>query len=455
MGEAAIACMRRKIDTARNLDIEHSVSKKRELESVKVQAQVSPLVDAAGGRFLVPRRAFVDQSVFEREYSAIFDRCWLYLGHASELPEPGSFLTRRVARRPILFTRDKNGEFNALLNSCPHRGAMVCRERHGKSRAFMCMYHGWTFGSDGHLMSLPGNSGYPDNFKTDPQKQMVHVPRFDRFGDFFFISFAPDGEDLATYLADAGDYLKLVAEHTESGMQVVGGTQEYSIRGNWKLLAENSFDGYHASCTHSTYLEYLKNANGALGATALQGTAIDLKHGHAVIEYSAPWGRPIASWVPLWGDQGKAEIDAIYGTLEARLGPDRADRLAHKNRNMVIFPNLVVNDIMAITIRTFFPTAPDSVEVNGWALAPTEESEWLRKYRLFNFTEFLGPGGFATPDDVEAIEKCQQGYAASGEARYNDISKGMLREGPPSYDDEMQMRAFWTEWDRRLIESEA
>jgi Ring hydroxylating alpha subunit (catalytic domain) len=227
-------------------------------------------------------------------------------------------------------------------------------------------------------MSLPGSSGYPEGFKTDPQKQMVHVPRLERFGDFFFVNFSNDGEDLATYLADAGDYLNLVAEHSASGMQIVGGTQEYSIRGNWKLLTENSFDGYHAACTHSTYLEYLKNANGALGATPLAGIGIDLGKGHALVEYSAPWGRPIANWVPLWGEQGKAEIASIYSALQHRVGAERADRIAHKNRNMVIFPNLVVNDIMAVTVRTFFPTAPDSVEINAWALAPREESDWLR-----------------------------------------------------------------------------
>ena len=411
--------------------------------------------DPGKARFLVPRRAFTDQAVFEKEYAAIFNRCWLYLGHASELPEPGSFLTRTVSRRPILFTRDKNGEYNALFNACPHRGAMVCRERHGKSRAFMCMYHGWTFGSTGNLMSLPGQAGYAEGFKQDPQKQMVHVPRLDRRGDFFFISFNKDVEPLDEYLAEAGDYLDLVSEHSATGMAVIGGTQEYSIRGNWKLLTENSFDGYHAACTHSTYLEYLKNANGALGATPLEGTGIDLGNGHAVIEYTAPWGRPVASWVPLWGEEGKVEIDKIYREVEARLGKQRAERLARMNRNMVIFPNLVLNDIMAITIRTFFPTAPDFMEVNAWTLAPREESEWLRKYRLFNFTEFLGPGGFATPDDVEAIEKCQRGYAANAGNMYNDISKGMVRAEAPSFDDEAQMRSFWMEWDRRLAMAEA
>ena len=411
--------------------------------------------DTAGRRFLVPRKAFTSRAVFEREYALIFDRCWLYLGHASELAGPGGFLTRTVARRPILFTRDKEGSYHALLNACPHRGALVCRERHGKSPAFMCMYHGWTFGSDGHLMTLPGSSGYPPGFKADPQKQMVPVPRLARFGDFFFVSFAKDGEDLATYLADAGDYLAMLAEQSPAGMQVIGGTQEYAIRGNWKLLAENSFDGYHAACNHSTYLEYLKNTKGALGVDPLSGVARNLRNGHALVEYTAPWGRPIANWVPLWGEDGKREIEAVHAELAARVGAERAARIAHQNRNMVIFPNLVVNDIMAVTVRTFFPTAPDYMEINAWALAPRDESAWRRKYRLYNFTEFLGPGGFATPDDVEAIEKCQQGYAVGGEALWNDISKGMHRAETPSFDDEEQMRCFWREWDRRIAAAEA
>ena len=414
-----------------------------------------PVVDEAQGEYRVPRRAFVDQSVFEKEYAAIFDRCWLYLAHASELKNPGDFLTRDVARRPILFTRDKEGEFHALLNVCPHRGATVCRERRGSANSFQCFYHGWSFKINGALQGIPGQDAYPDSFKTNPEKQMRHVPRLARFEDFFFVSFAADGEDLPTYLAGAGDYLKLLAEQSNSGMTIVGGTQEYAIRGNWKLLAENSVDGYHAATTHSTYLQYLKNANGALAATKLEGTGTDLGNGHAVIEYAAPWGRPIASWIPLWGEDGKREIASIYAELEQRVGQERAERIARRNRNMIIFPNLVVNDVMAVTIRTFWPLAPDYMNVNAWAIAPASESEWLRKYRLFNFTEFLGPGGFATPDDVEAIEKCQAGFAAHAEAQYNDISRGMLREGGASYDDELQMRAFWTEWDRRLQMAEA
>jgi p-cumate 2,3-dioxygenase alpha subunit len=38
---------------------------------------------------------------------------------------------------------------------------------------------------------------------------------------------------------------------------------------------------------------------------------------------------------------------------------------------------------MAVTIRTYYPEAPDQMMVNGWALAPKDESRrWARKYRL-------------------------------------------------------------------------
>jgi p-cumate 2,3-dioxygenase alpha subunit len=104
---------------------------------------------------------------------------------------------------------------------------------------------------------------------------------------------------------------------------------------------------------------------------------------------------------------------------------------------------------MAITVRTFHPTAPDHMQVNAWALAPVDEARQRRHDRLTNFLEFLGPGGFATPDDIEALEQCQRGYANNKETRWNILSKGMGK-AVPSYDDEAQMRAYWTEWNRRV-----
>jgi p-cumate 2,3-dioxygenase alpha subunit len=110
----------------------------------------------------------------------------------------------------------------------------------------------------------------------------------------------------------------------------------------------------------------------------------------------------------------------------------------------LIFPNLIINDIMAITIRTFFPVSPDYLEIDAWALAPSDESAEDRALRLDNFLTFLGPGGYATPDDVEALESCQLGFR-NREVMWNDLSRGM-RNDQPEVTDELQMRAFWRQW---------
>ena len=59
---------------------------------------------------------------------------------------------------------------------------------------------------------------------------------------------------------------------------------------------------------------------------------------------------------------------------------------------------------MAITIRTFYPIEPGYIEVTGYALAAEAETDKFREVRNDSFLEFLGPGGFATPDDNEALE---------------------------------------------------
>lgn len=402
------------------------------------------------GLFQVARKAFTEIDVFDAEYETVFNKCWLYLGHESEVSKNGDFVRRVVAKRNLIFNRDTTGKLNAFFNTCPHRGAEVCRENKGNAKHFQCFYHGWIFGCDGALKSLPGADRYSADFKGQERGNLVPVPVFSNYRGMCFVNFDPQACSLEDYLGNVREYLDLVIDQSEAGMTILNGKQEYAIRANWKLLVENSNDGYHAATTHATYLDYLANTHAKGNEVALKGVGRELGGGHAVVEYTAPWGRPIANWIPVWGEEGRNELEAIREKLEQRHGKEKADRIAFKNRNILIFPNLVVNDIMAITIRTFYPTAPDNMNVTGWAFAPTHESDWARKYRIDNFLEFLGPGGFATPDDVEALESCQAGYQNSLEhgAQWNDISKGMGMD--PSYDDEAQMRSFWKEWNRRL-----
>ncbi|HXI04825.1 MAG: aromatic ring-hydroxylating oxygenase subunit alpha [Bradyrhizobium sp.] len=402
-------------------------------------------IDDRKKTFKVARNNFVDPAMLQAERDRIFSKCWLYVGHGSEVNKPGDFIMREVGGRSLLFAKDREGVVRAMYNTCPHRGAQVCRERSGNAKSFQCFYHGWVFGLDGKLRSQPGEESYPEGFRDDPSASLSVVNRMESYRDFHFVCFDDAAVALDAYLGNAKEYLDLICDQAEDGLEIVEGAQEYAINANWKLLTENSIDGYHAASTHATYLDYLKSTDGGLTNVALTGYGRDLGGGHAVIEYAAPWGRPVAQWIPMWGEAGKKEIAETLARLEARHGKERAERIALKNRNLHIFPNLIVNDIMALTVRTYFPKSESEMHVNAWAAAPRGESEWARKFRLFNFLEFLGPGGFATPDDVEALEHCQRGYLNSREVRWNDISKGMSL-ATPAMTDEEQMRAFWKQW---------
>jgi p-cumate 2,3-dioxygenase subunit alpha len=405
--------------------------------------------ETEAGRFRVHRRAFLDVDVLERERRRIFDRSWLYLGHESEVEASGEFRARDVGGRPILFVRGHDGVVRAFLNACRHRGAQVCREHKGKAKSFQCFYHGWTYSSEGRLIGVPDEEGYGRGFSRETMG-LSSPPRMESYRGFYFVNFDPNCVSLHDYLAGAREYLDLVADQSAIGMEIVGGTQSYAIHANWKLLVENSYDGYHAQIAHVRYLKYLASSGAVgLGDAPPVNRAVDLGNGHAVVEYLAPWGRPIAHWVRSFGESTKAEIAALRAGLEERLGAERARRISTTSRNLVVFPNLVINDIMAITVRTFYPVTPDRMHVDAWSLAPKNEAPEHRRHRLENFLTFLGPGGFATPDDIEALESCQAGYRATAED-WNDISREMERE-TPSVIGEHQMRTFWREWRRILL----
>jgi p-cumate 2,3-dioxygenase alpha subunit len=410
--------------------------------------------------FKVNRKAFTDPKILELERDAIFSKCWLYIGHESEVRNKGDFHRRKVGGRNLLFTRGNDGEIRAFYNTCPHRGALVCREGRGNSKVFRCFYHAWSFNNQGELVGMPDKEGFPQDHNCDGSKNLVAVERIENYRGFVFVNFDKNAISLPDYLGNAKEYLDLVADQAEAGtnpdagMEVLLDPQEYSVRANWKLLGENSVDLYHGVPTHKTYFDIVATRGGVMEKDSLVGVGRDLGNGHAVMEYYSSWPRPVGKWIEGYGEEAKEIIEGNIARLEEKFGEERAHRIAKKNRNIWIFPNLIINDIMAITIRTFYPIQPGYLEVIGFSLAPKEENENFRKVRNDSFLEFLGPGGFATPDDNEALELCQEGFLNNKEVEWNDISKGMNREIPQATD-EAQMRAFWREWNDCITFAEA
>jgi len=420
------------------------------------------------GYFAYHRSALTSEAIHRAEIERIFNRSWLYVGHESEVPMRGDFVRRTVGKRQLFFTRSRTtGEVRVFANSCRHRGATICRRDRGNAKTFQCFYHAWTYDTDGTLIGVPDEETYGPAFDKS-QYGLVEVPRMESYRGLVFASYDPDVEDLVDYLAGARAYIDAMMDAAEvaaafsangngssapedgwSGpLQVLRGTHQYGIKANWKLLVENSFDGYHLGPTHQTYFQFLKDQK--VDVSPSTGTMKLLGNGHAVIEYTGSWGRPIARWAEQFGDASRGQLEALRKKIIDELG-ETGYRMAELNRNLFIYPNLFVMDNNATALRVIEPTSPDYMDVSQHELAPRSEDPTVRKVRLESYVTFAGPGGLATPDDVEALESCQQG-AASG-VDWSLLSRGYFSEEPPM-SGELQMRVFWRRWQEQMLAGE-
>jgi len=420
-------------------------------------------IDSANHRFRINRDAYRSAEIFQKEKQMIFSKCWLYVGHASEIPNKGDYVARTVGGGDLIFMRGRSGEAGAFFNSCTHRGTRVCREKRGNTKTFSCPYHGWVYNTEGKLVSMNAKN-FAENINADGALNLRKVPRLEEYRGFFFVNYNPAAISLVDFLAGSTEFLDSMCDQTAAELVVLPGEHSYSINANFKYLCENSYDGYHLLPVHVSYLEFLDDrlkAAGDQGAVNFianlftkQGRGRGLGNGHAALESWVPTGRPVASWIPPWGPEVKKEIDAKRAWLAEQFGKERADFISDVQKNLVIFPNLVINDNVGMIIRTIEPTSPNTMRVNSWALGPTDESDALRAIRLDNFVSFLGPSGFGSADDIEMLELCQRGIEHSP-VEWNELSKGMNGAedsrveicGP---DDEGHMRAYWAQWDAMM-----
>src|SRR5437868_10920286 len=81
----------------------------------------------------VHRSLYTDPKIFALEMERIFERTWIYVGHDSQIPNEGDFVTSYIGREQIILIRGKAGERSVLLNRCPHRGANVVTEEAGNT----------------------------------------------------------------------------------------------------------------------------------------------------------------------------------------------------------------------------------------------------------------------------------------------------------------------------------
>jgi len=153
---------------------------------------------------------------------------------SAALPETGSFVARDAAGISILAVRGNDGRVRAFRNACRHRGTQLV-DGSGCEKAFVCPYHGWTYGLDGALRHVPDEDGFPGLEKST--RGLVPVETAETSGLVFVTQDAP------------GARLEALPPLIPSDRRLVG-TFARDVPANWKVVVEGFLEGYHIRSTH-------------------------------------------------------------------------------------------------------------------------------------------------------------------------------------------------------------
>lgn len=80
-------------------------------------------------------------------------RSWFVVARSRQIRNKPFAVT--LLDRPLVIARDRQGSLMALDDCCPHRHVPLSLGQM-TNEGLQCAYHGWTFGSDGRCVSVPG-----------------------------------------------------------------------------------------------------------------------------------------------------------------------------------------------------------------------------------------------------------------------------------------------------------
>ena len=154
----------------------------------------------------VHRDVYTDPEVFQLEMERLWSRTWVYVGHTSQVREPGDFITLDIAAKPIICVRHMDGSIRLLMNRCAHKGTKVVGDLAGNAgKTFRCPYHAWTYRTDGTLINIPLKDGYEGTklHQTAAVGGLTAIRNVEEYRGFIFARLSDTGIGFREYFGDS------------------------------------------------------------------------------------------------------------------------------------------------------------------------------------------------------------------------------------------------------------
>jgi len=376
----------------------------------------------------VHRDVYTSQEVFELEMERLWSRTWIYVGHASQIPNTGDFITVDIAAKPVIMVRHTDGSIRVLMNRCAHKGTKVVSDFAGNAgKTFRCPYHAWTYRLDGTLLNIPLKDGYSGT-RLEPQGLPV-VKNVETYRGFVFARLVDEGIGFREYFGDSLSSIDFLADRSPEGeLELVGGCLRYLHNCNWKMFVENLNDTMHPMIAHAGSAGIAKKLWEEM-QKGREGKPADLPKPMAIEQFV-----PFVSDYDFFDQMGvrvyphghsfsgvNFSIHSAYSTIpeyEAAMkrsyGEERAQQILGTVRhNTVYYPSLTIKGAIQ-SIRVARPLAADKTVLESYTFRLKGAPEALLQ-RTITYNRLINsPMSVVGHDDLHCYRAIQEGLAAQG-----------------------------------------
>jgi phenylpropionate dioxygenase-like ring-hydroxylating dioxygenase large terminal subunit len=410
----------------------------------------------------VHRDLYIDPELFALEDERVFAHAWIYVGHASQVPQPGDYLTARIGTCPVIMIRRPDGAIGVLVNRCAHKGNAIVSEACGNvGRALRCPYHAWTYATDGALIAIPLKGDYDPGFAASrAAKGLASAGAVAVHHGFVFARLSAQGADFHAYFGAALAALDNLAERAPDGELIVaGGCLRSVVNCNWKIYLENIVDPVHPISTHESAAQAAGKVGGAMANVGAASAALEqlLPFGANYSFFGKSGAQVFANGHSILGTKaslhsGYAPLPDYEAMLARRHGAERARAvLAFSPQNTVFFPSIAFK-CAPQTVRVLRPLAVDRTLVEIWALLPKGAPAALLQRTLMYNRLVFSPMSVIAHDDLHVFEAIQRSLHAPGNPwvslhrGYRGDEDAHRMDEFEDGNDELPMRNFYRAW---------
>ncbi|NDZ13050.1 oxidoreductase [Variovorax sp. WS11] len=419
----------------------------------------------------VHRDLYLSDELFVLEQERFFANTWLYVGHASQVPNAGDYWALELAGRPVMMVRLADGAVRVFYNRCAHKGSRLVTDESGNAgKFFRCPYHAWTYKLDGAPLAIPLKSGYEGTRlkECESGQGLVELKNTAVYRDFVFVRLSEHGPGFEDYFGEVlGAIDNMVARSPEGRLTVGGGVLRNIIHCNWKMYLENINDTVHPMSTHESATQ---------AADALwQGRAPEepkpmameqiLPFGSGYDFFDKMGGRVFANGHSVLGinfsiHSNYAQLPDYEAAMREAHGAERAIEILQRSpQNSVLFPSLSVKGSPQ-AIRVIRPLAANRTLIEAWSFRAAGAPDLLFERAMTYNRLVFSPMSVVAHDDVHLFESMQLGLKGEGNewvSLHRNFDPAELSQNTISTNgtNELLMRNQFRAWAKYMTEPSA